>query len=40
MHIHRLTQIKRINALDGKSIHLWPSVKSVDKKMIKAAVAG
>jgi hypothetical protein len=38
--LHRLTQIKRIKALDGKFNHLWPSVKSVDKIMIEAAVAG
>jgi hypothetical protein len=38
--LHRLTQIKRIKGLDGKSNHLSPSVKSVDKIMIEAAVAG
>jgi hypothetical protein len=29
--LHRLTQIKRIKGLDGKSNHLCPSVKSVDQ---------
>jgi hypothetical protein len=38
--LHRLTQIKRINALDATPNHLWPSVKSVDNVMIEAAVAG
>jgi hypothetical protein len=30
---------KRIERLDGKSNNLWPSVKSVDKDIIEAAVA-
>jgi hypothetical protein len=38
--LHRLTQIKRIKALDAKPNHLWPSVKSVDNVMIEAALAG
>jgi len=38
--LHRLAQIKRIKGLDGKSNHLSPSVKSVDKIIIEPAVAG